>query len=252
MQKKIKTLKDIKILHFLQFLIYKIIWRIPNCQITILWVSFEACACWIIMIEWNLPMFTMRIPSSWRNLRATATFSNFWDRKVGRLLCFGRCFCDRTSIKLTSLRPSERSHSRSPMCLLTHLRCSLAHLVKVFCCIRFHSASSANSRSTMSSSSVAELSHVTDFPFSFILSAGLEESLEAMGWGIPSTIDSSMAQTHEQPGEPAAQHAADMISNFKLGRQCSEISWRIFSTPICMLAQSIAESSSPSGNLILY
>lgn len=120
-----------------------------------------------------LPILTIRIPSSSRNLRATDTFSSFCDRKFGFLLCFGSLFWASTSMRQTRPRPSERSHSKSAMCLFTDFRCSFAHLVNVFCCILFHCASSANSRSIISSSSPWEFSLVTAISFSFILSAGV-------------------------------------------------------------------------------
>lgn len=137
---------------------------------------FQANECENIFFKWIIiysPILTILIPSSSRNLRATDTFSSFWERNVGLWLCFGNRFCASTSIRLTSRRPSDRSHSKSPMCLFTAFNRSFAHLVNVFCCIRFHSASSAKSRSNISStSSSAEFSHLTDLSFSFILSAG--------------------------------------------------------------------------------
>lgn len=114
-----------------------------------------------LFIRINVPMLTILIPWFSRNFNATATFSSFCERNVGFLLCLGSRFWAKTSIRPTNFKPSERSVSRSVMWLLAHLRCSLAHLVNVFCCIRFHSASSANSRSTISVSCSACCSRLT-------------------------------------------------------------------------------------------
>lgn len=109
-------------------------------------------------IKVDSPILTILIPSSSvKNLRATDTFSSFCERNVGRLVCFGSCLPERTSMSVINLSPSHRSVSRLPMCLLTVLRCSLAHLVKVFCWIRFHCASSASSRSVAAISSSSPL-----------------------------------------------------------------------------------------------
>ena len=81
------------------------------------------------------------------------TFSSFWVRKFGRLLTCLNFFPDSTSISAISRSPSEKSVSRSAIALLTVLRCSLAHLVKVFFWIIFHCASSASSRSVVDISS---------------------------------------------------------------------------------------------------
>lgn len=98
-------------------------------------------------------MLTIFICSSSKNFKATDTFSNFWDLKVGLLLCFDSFFPERTSISVMSLNPSDRSVSRFPMFLFTVFKCSLAHLVNVFCWILFHCASSARSRSAADISS---------------------------------------------------------------------------------------------------
>lgn len=118
------------------------------------------------------PILTILIPSSSKNFNATDTFSNFCDLNTGFWLCFGSFFCASTSIKLISRRPSDKSHSKSSICLFTVFSFSFAHLVNVFCCVRFHWASSSKSCSYMSSSSSSAFSHLTDLSFSHILSAG--------------------------------------------------------------------------------
>ena len=106
--------------------------------------------------QMDSPILTMRMPSSHsRNLRATETFSSFWERKVGFLLCLGNFLPDRTSIKAINFSPSDRSVSKLAMYLSTVLRCSLAQRVKVFCWMRFHWASSARSRSVATISSLS-------------------------------------------------------------------------------------------------
>jgi len=115
------------------------------------------------------PIFTIRIDSSSsKNLSATETFSSFCDLKVGRLLCFGSLLPDSTSIRVIRRKPSHKSVSKLPMCLLTVFKCSFAQRVNVFCWIRFHCASSASSRSVATISSCSSVLQVS-VPASLLL-----------------------------------------------------------------------------------
>ena len=57
-------------------------------------------------------MLTSVTPSRSRNWSAIETFSSFWDRKLGFLLCFGIRLPERTSISEISFNPSDSSVSR--------------------------------------------------------------------------------------------------------------------------------------------
>lgn len=98
-------------------------------QVKLLFISLcDENLNFIFLIKNNSPILTILIPSSSRNLSATETFSNFWLRNVGRLLCLGKRFWDKTSIKAMSRSPSHKSDSKLATLRSIVFRCSLAHL----------------------------------------------------------------------------------------------------------------------------
>lgn len=87
------------------------------------------------------PIFTSRMFSLSINLSAMEIFSIFCGLNEGFLLNLAIFLCERTCRRPMSFNPSRRSVSKLYMYLFTHFRCSLHHLVNVFCWIFFHSAS---------------------------------------------------------------------------------------------------------------
>lgn len=128
--------------------------QVITCSFLITTFMFAFYSCDISLQGPDLPIETSLICSLSRNSSATETFSSFIWRKLGLTWCFLYIFFWlRTSRREMSFCPSLKSLCRSVMVLLTHLRCSLHHLVKVFCWIFFHGASSAKSFSVAGISS---------------------------------------------------------------------------------------------------